>query len=183
MKKIIIVVGVVVVILAIAFVGLRIYTKQFSPHDLATYESEESTITVSYSRPYKKERDIFGDLVPYNEVWRTGANEAAVFTTSAPLLIAGENLSPGSYSLFTIPGKDSWQIILNSETAMWGVELTTGKANREPANDVLKVEVKALATPDVFEQFTISFEEMGEEIEMILMWDQTLVVVPIEIQD
>lgn len=180
MKKLIIIAGVVIAIIAIAFVGMRIYTKQFSPQDTASYSNENVEISVSYSRPYKKDRDVFGSLVPFGETWRTGANEATVLTTNKDLDIKGKTLPAGSYSLFTVPGENSWKVIFNEETGQWGINFS-GEANKVDQQDVLTVEVAAVNSPDVFEQFTISFEKMGEEIEMILMWDQTLVVVPMTV--
>jgi len=179
MKRILIVIGIVILVSVIGFVGLRIYTKQFSPHDEATLQNDEVSLSVSYSRPYKKERVIFGGLVPYNKVWRTGANEATTFTTSKDLKIKGKILPAGKYSLFTKPSKNQWQIIFNKETGQWGIDPFSGNANRDETKDALTIEVGALDTPDVFEQFTIAFNQMGEDIEMVLMWDQTLVVVPI----
>ncbi|MDX1628451.1 MAG: DUF2911 domain-containing protein [Fulvivirga sp.] len=183
MKKFVIISGIVIGVVVLALVGLRVYTKQFSPVDEVVYKQDNTIIKVQYSRPYKKGRDVFGSLVPYGETWRTGANEATIFTSSKDLLIKGKKVLPaGSYSLFTVPNEDTWEIIFNKETGQWGIEPFSGKANRDPEKDVLKVTVNALKTPDVFEQFTISFEKMGEEIEMILMWDQTLVVLPLTVQ-
>lgn len=183
MKKFLIISGIVIAVVIVAFISLKIYTKQFSPQDVVKFESDKVEITVNYSRPYKKGRDIFGQMIPYGKIWRTGANEATTFTTSAPLNVKGEILPAGKYSLFTIPGEETWTIIFNSETEQWGVGLFTGEANRAEENDVLTAEVISVESPNVFEQFTISFEKMGEEIEMILMWDQTLVVVPITVAE
>jgi len=182
MKKLIIIAGVVIAIIALAFVGLRIYTKQFSPQDTVSYSRDNVEINVSYSRPYKKGRDVFGGLVPYGETWRTGANEATVFTTTADLNLKGKVLPAGSYSLFTVPTENTWKVIFNEQTGQWGVNFS-GEVNKSDEQDVLTVEAGTVDSPDVFEQFTISFEQMGEEIEMILMWDQTLVVVPMTVAE
>lgn len=181
MKKFLIIAAIVITIIVVALVSLRIYTKQFSPQDVAQFENEQVEIDVTYSRPYKKDRDIFGGMIPYGKIWRTGANEATTFSTSAAIDIKGEILPTGTYSLFTIPEEEMWTIIFNSEIGQWGISPFTGKANRAKENDVLSVDVMSVESPNVFEQFTISFEKMGEEIEMILMWDQTLVVVPITV--
>jgi hypothetical protein len=184
MKKVIIVLGVIIAIIAIAFVGLRIYTKSFSPQETATYDKQGISLSVAYSRPYKHDRVIFGELVPYDEVWRTGANEATTFTTNTPLQIDGKQLPAGEYSIFTIPGEQQWEVIFNSETGQWGVTPPPGsQANRDPANDVLTVTVPAITSDDVFEQFTIAFEEMGDEIDLTMMWDQTMVVVPVSVTE
>lgn len=179
MKKYLIVSAIIILVIVVAFFSLRIYTKQFSPQDVAKFENSNVKIEVVYSRPYKKGRDIFGSMIPYGKIWRTGANEATTFSTSAPLKVKGKLLPAGKYSLFTIPGEETWTIIFNSEIGQWGVSPLSGEANRSEENDILTVEVISIKSPDVFEQFTISFEKMGEEIEMVLMWDQTLVVVPI----
>ena len=179
MRKLITIGGISIAILATAAVGMRFYTKTFSPEDVIRYEEKGLEIVVDYCRPYKNDRTVFGELVPYGEVWRTGANEATVFTTNHALTIEGKTLPAGSYSLFTVPGKDSWHVIFNSETGQWGIKPFSGKANREEANDILTIEVPAINTQDLFEQFTISLEHMSEEIHMIIMWEKTLVVVPI----
>lgn len=165
-------------IVIIGMVGMRFYTKSFSPQDKAVFEGENASLTVAYSRPYKKGRQIFGDLVPYDEVWRTGANEATVFTTNKDLMIGNKLLKAGSYSLFTIPRANRWTIIFNNEVGQWGLDPFSGEVNRDPEQDALTLDVATIKTPDLFEQFTITFEQMGEEIEMILMWDHTLIVVP-----
>ena len=86
-------------------------------------------------------------------------------------------MKSGKYSLWTIPGEETWTIILNSEFCQWGVN-SGGEANRDPARDVLKIDVHAVKQDRVFEQFTIAFEKVGGDAEMVLMWDKTLVAVP-----
>ncbi|ELR70724.1 hypothetical protein C900_03497 [Fulvivirga imtechensis AK7] len=183
MRKIIVVGGIIVAVIVIGMAGMRFYTKSFSPQDTAIYQGEHVAIKVDYSRPYKKDREIFGGLVPYGEVWRTGANETTTFTTNKDLRIGNKLLKAGSYSLFTIPGPDTWTVIFNQETGQWGVSPFSGRANRDPEKDVLTMEIPSIQTKSLFEQFTISFERMGKEIEMILMWDHTLIVVPIYVAE
>ncbi|MBL6446281.1 DUF2911 domain-containing protein [Fulvivirga sp. 29W222] len=178
MRKLVVAGGIIVAIIIIGMVGLRFYTKSFSPLDKAIFEGENTELVVTYSRPYKKGRKIFGDLVPYDKVWRTGANEATIFTTDKDLMIGNKLLKAGSYSLFTIPRNNSWTIIFNKEVGQWGIVPFSGESNRDPEQDALTVDVATIKTPDLFEQFTIAFEQMGHEIEMILMWDHTLIVVP-----
>ena len=93
--------------------------------------------------------------------------------------IGNNELKAGSYSLFSIPNQESWQVIFNSTIPGWGVDMS-GQAAREEATDALVIEVASINTKSMFEQFTIDFEQMHDEIDMVLMWDQTLVVVPIE---
>lgn len=188
MKKFLIITGIffLIIIGVLAFIRFY-YTKSFSPEANTEFSQNGVRIYVFYNRPYKKERLIFGDekdeaLVPYNKVWRTGANEATVFETNKDLLIKGQKLNTGSYSLWTIPGEQNWKIIFNSESGQWGVDFN-GESNRNPANDVVTVEVPALTQDKEFEQFTISVEGVGEDIELILLWDKTVVVVPIVVAD
>ena len=115
--------------------------------------------------------------MPYDKVWRTGANEATTFQTNKDLQIEGNTLKRGKYTLWTIPGEETWKVIFNSEYGQWGIG-SDGEANRDPAKDVLTVDVRAVQQEQIFEQFTISFEKVGEDAEMVLIWDKTLVAVP-----
>lgn len=181
MKRFLIVAGVAVAVLIVLGFVAKFFVKQhdksFSPEDQVVFTSEDLAINVFYNRPYKKGRDIFGSLVPYGEVWRTGANEATTFQTNKDLLIEGQTLKKGKYSLWTIPGEETWKVIFNSEYGQWGIG-SDGGANRNPAKDVLSVDVHAVKQGREFEQFTISFEKVGGDAEMVLIWDKTLVSVP-----
>jgi hypothetical protein len=179
MKKILITLVSIVFLGTIAFVGLRIYTKSFSPIDKVVYKDGDFEVEVRYCRPFKKDREVFGALVPYGEVWRTGANEATEIHFSQDVLFGGARVPKGIYSLWTVPGEKIWKVILNSEVGQWGVEFN-GRANKSDENDVVEIDVSAIKSKEVFEQFTISFEEMGDEVHLVLMWDQTIVVIPIE---
>lgn len=181
MKKFLIVAGVFLLIIIGVLAYIRLYyTKSFSPEAVAEYNQGGVHISVFYNRPYKKGRKIFGELVPYETIWRTGANEATVFETNKNLIVKGQPLKAGKYTLWTIPGEISWKVIFNSETGQWGVNFN-GEANRNAANDVLAVEVPVLIQDKEFEQFTISVEQVGEDLELILLWDKTVVVVPISL--
>ncbi|HEX5170749.1 MAG TPA: DUF2911 domain-containing protein [Cyclobacteriaceae bacterium] len=181
MKRFLIFAGVGVAIIAVVMMAalffMRKYTKSFSPEENTVFTYSELTIKVFYNRPFKKGREIFGKLVPYNVVWRTGANEATTFETNKSLNIEGKILPAGKYSLWTIPGENSWTIIFNSEYGQWGIN-SDGEANRDPARDVLTVEVAAVHQENVIEQFTIAFHQTGDEAEMVLMWDQTIAAMP-----
>ena len=181
MKRLVIISGVgVALLIVLGFVAnffVRQHDKSFSPEEEVKYTSQDLTIRVFYNRPYKKGRDIFGGLVPYDKVWRTGANEATTFQTNKDLQIEGNTLKRGKYTLWTIPGEETWKVIFNSEYGQWGIG-SDGEANRDPAKDVLTVDVRAVQQEQIFEQFTISFEKVGEDAEMVLIWDKTLVAVP-----
>ena len=157
-------------------------TKSFSPEDTVEFNSGDLQLEVFYNRPYKKGRQIFGGLVPYNEVWRTGANEATTFYTSKDILVDGSLLPAGTYTLWTIPKEDSWKVIFNSEMYPWGI--TADKLpSRLPEFDVLTIEVPVRKLKTPVEQFTVYFEEKQGLINLNLAWDQTLVRVPIKDPD
>ena len=172
-------IGVVIIVVLVAVIGYlnKKESKSHSPEDEIIFSQGNLTVKVFYNRPYKKGREIFGGLVPYGKVWRTGANEATTFETNKDLTIEGQKLKAGKYSLWSIPGEETWAVIFNSEHGQWGLN-SKGEPNRDPSRDVLTVNVHAVQQEQQFEQFTISFEETGEDVEMVLIWDKTLVAVP-----
>jgi len=181
MKKFLVIAGIAVAALIIIGWITRVYlkksTKSRSPEEQIEFATDNLRIRVFYNRPYKKGREIFGGLVPYDKVWRTGANEATTFETDKDLIFEGKTLKKGKYTIWTIPGEEVWTIIFNSEYGQWGIG-ADGEANRNPAMDVLSVTVHAVQSQREFEQFTISFEKVGEDAEMVLIWDKTLVAIP-----
>jgi Protein of unknown function (DUF2911) len=177
MKKVLIIVGIIAVLVAIALYGMVSYTKSFSPEGNVAFSNGDLKASVFYNRPLKKGRVIFGDLIPYGKVWRTGANEASVFETNKELDFGGKILPKGKYSLWTIPGEQTWQIIFNSDIPSWGVDFN-GQPLRVPEKDALIIEAPVVIQDKEFEQFTISLEKIGEEMELIFIWDKTLVAAP-----
>ncbi|HEV7350841.1 DUF2911 domain-containing protein [Telluribacter sp.] len=169
--------GVLVVLLFGAFKFMQYNTKKASPETTATYQKDGTSIEVVYSSPSKKGREIFGGLVPYGEIWRTGANEATTFTTNKALQLGGEEVPAGTYTLWTIPGKDNWTVLLNGQEYSWGLNFD-GTSPRDPAADVAKVEVPVEPLANPVEQFAISFDEANPA--MVLAWDKTSVRVPIK---
>lgn len=172
-------IGIAVIAAIVAFIGFMQLknTKSFSPEEEVVFEQGDLRVKVFYNRPSKKDREIFGALVPYDQVWRTGANEATTFETNKDLQIEGQTLKAGKYSVWTIPRENNWTIIFNSEHGQWGLN-SQGEPNRNPDLDVVKVDAHAVQQDQVFEQFTIAFEQSGEDAEMVLMWDKTLVSMP-----
>ena len=161
-----------------AYYVLNVKTKSYSPEETTVYQDEGLKLEVFYNRPYKKNREIFGTLVPYDVVWRTGANEATTFQTNRDILVDGSLLPAGKYTLWTIPGETSWKVMFNSEMYPWGITLDK-VASRLPEYDVLTIEVPVNMISTAVEQFTISFEEENELIFMILTWDKTALYIPI----
>ena len=170
-----IVVGVLAVVLFAAFKFFQANTKKASPEATVTYKKDGLNVSVFYCQPARKGREIFGKLVPFGEVWRTGANEATTFTTNKDLSIGGKTLPAGKYTLWTIPEKDQWMVIFNSKQYDWGVSFGA-KASREAEADVLQIKVPVATLASVQERFNISFDESTSA--MILAWDLTKVVVP-----
>lgn len=174
---------VAVLILLLVFVGMpymREQTKKHSPQKTATFKEMGMDLAVSYSSPFKKGRVIFGELVPYDVVWRTGANEPTTFTTATLIKIIDKDLSPGTYSLWTKPGKDSWTIMFNEEVPDWGVTISSGgrDTTRDPSRDVVEVTVPVTNLSAPAENFTIDFETTDKTY-LTLFWDTTKVMVPI----
>lgn len=159
----------------------RYATKAYSPEDTVTYQEDSLDLEVFYNRPYKKDRKIFGELVPYGEVWRTGANEATTFSTNEDLLIDGSKLEAGKYTLWTIPMENSWKVIFNSKMYPWGINLDK-QPYREPEFDVLVIEIPTEHIKDTLEQFSIYFEKDHDFVDLTMSWDQTKVSVPIKTQ-
>lgn len=138
-------------------------------------EGQKAIVRVSYSRPMKNGRTVFGELEPYGKVWRTGANEATEIKLYQPITFNGNKIKEGSYSLFTIPGEKEWTIILNSDLDYWGAYSYNEK------NDVIRFTVPATALNNTVEAFTIQFEDKGNnQGAMWLAWDQTAVEVPFQ---
>ena len=166
------------VVLFIAFKVLQTQTKKHSPEDTVTYVEGNTELSVFYNRPSKKGREIFGNLVPYGEVWRTGANEATTFSTNKEIDFGGKKLPVGEYTLWTIPGPDKWTVIINGKQYPWGVSFK-GIASREPEADIIQVEVPVSNNVNVVELFTIAFEGSGKQPVLTLSWDLTKVEIPI----
>jgi hypothetical protein len=130
-------------------------------------------ITVTYSRPGVKNRVIWGDLVPYDKPWRTGANEATRFTTTDSIQFGGKGLAAGTYALLTIPGRDEWTLVINSQKDLWGA------FEYKPEMDVLRVTAKpAENAPQEWMEFT--FEDLTpNSAGLVLRWEKLRVSVPI----
>ena len=131
-------------------------------------------VRVTYSRPAKKGREVFGKLIPYSEVWRVGANESTEIKFYKDVMIQGKSVKAGTYSLFAIPTADEWILILNSDVDYWGAY------SYNKANDVLRVTVPVKKSESTIENFSIQLTK-GNEKDAILRlgWDTTLIELPI----
>lgn len=144
-----------------------------SPLALAATWIDSTYVKVVYGSPRKRGREIFGALVPYGEVWRTGANEATEITTTGDLILGGHLLPAGTYSLYTIPYPDRWTIIINRALGQWGA------FNYKPELDLFRFEVPVRQTDKRYEGFTITFEEENGQTYLYLRWDRTEVRIPV----
>ena len=150
-------------------------SKRPSPPATATGTVNGATITIDYSSPGVKGRKIWGGLVPYDKVWRAGANEATLFTTSKDIQVEGKKLPAGKYSLYAIPGEKDWVIIFNSKTGQWGVK-DDESTTEEPANDVLRVTVK----PEKSSAFNERMKYVVDKNGFALEWENLKVPVSIK---
>jgi hypothetical protein len=137
-------------------------------------DGEVAIVKITYSRPQKNGREIFGEKVPYGKVWRTGANEATEIKVYQKITLGGAKLKKGTYSLFTVPGEKEWEIIISKDLDYWGAY------SYKPENDLLRLTVPARTTDEVVEAFTIQLKADGDnQALLILAWDQTRVEVPV----
>ncbi len=148
---------------------------QLSARDTVSTTVGKAHVTIDYGRPHKRGREIFGTIVPWNQVWRTGANAATGFTTDADLKIGDTTVPKGSYTLWTLPSPSGTKLIINSQTGQWGTEY-------DAAKDFARIDVvtDALAAP--VEVFTIGVEPKGDAGVLTLQWDQTRWSLPVTVQ-
>ena len=125
------------------------------------------SIKTDYSSPRMKGRKIYGELVPYGKVWRTGANEATTFVTSNDVVVGGKTVPAGSYTLFTIPNADKWTLIINKKTGEWGIPY------KYESDELARVDMKVSKLPSPVENFTISYEKSGNGCTMNIDWEST----------
>ena len=145
-----------------------------SPMALARTTFEDGTyVKVHYSAPQKRGRVIFGELVPYGQLWRTAANEASEVTVTGDVRVGDETLEAGTYSLFTIPGEQAWTVIFNRGLGQ------AGTGSYAAADDALRIEVPSMMMDTIREAFTIAFEDADGGADLVLMWDRTKVAVPL----
>ena len=130
--------------------------------------ADGKTIKTDYSSPRMKGRKIFGGLVPYGQVWRTGANEATTLVTDTDLTIGGKTVPAGSYTIFTVPNANKWTFIVNKKTAEWGIPY------KYEADELLRTDMKVKKLKKPLENFTISFHPQGKTAcVMQVEWETT----------
>ena len=154
--------------------------KAFAPRSLGVLSPTDSintsvagaAVAVRYSRPSTRGRAIFGNVVPWNQVWRTGANQATVFETSADLVMAGTPVPAGKYSLWTLPSPGGWKLIVNKNTGQWGTDYNA-------QYDLARLDMTVEQLPQPVERFTIGIEPKGSGGVLRLEWEKTRASVPL----
>lgn len=149
--------------------------KPLSPPGKASVTfADGKTLAVEYSRPSMRGRKIFGSLVPYGQVWRTGANQATSLKTDVDLQIGGINVPKGSYTIYTLPGENKWELIVNKQTGQWGTEYSQSQ-------DLARIPMKLMQRPSGLELFTISFDKTSGTSAMLkLEWENTIASVDVK---
>ena len=147
-----------------------------SPHESNSGEVDGHKITITYGRPYLHGRKMIGDHEPFGKVWRTGADEATTLETDADLDINGLKVPKGTYGLFTIPGPDSWTLIVNKTAKQWGA------FNYKQSDDLGRTKMDVSKTSAPVEQFTITLTPAGSDGATLKMaWDTTEASVPVKL--
>lgn len=143
--------GLVAALLVTGFglIGLAQNDKRASPHEKAAAKVDGASISVEYGRPYAKGRQIWGGLVPYGKIWRTGADEATTLVTDRTLVFGSLSVPPGTYTLYTLPGETESKLAINKQTGQWGTQY-------DEAQDLGRVALKRAPLSSPVEQFTIS---------------------------
>lgn len=165
-----IVVGSAVLLVAVAVAVRAQQDKSKRPSPPASTKCELAggkSITVDYSSPRAKGRKVFGGIVPYGEVWRAGANEATTFVTTADLMVGGQHVPAGSYTLFAIPNQDKWTLIISKKTGEWGVPYPGADS------DLSRVDMKVSAASGAVENFTIAFDKGAKGCTLRMEWENT----------
>jgi Protein of unknown function (DUF2911) len=144
-----------------------------SPHATADVTLKGKQVTVAYGRPSMRGRKIMGDLVPFGQVWRTGADEATAFVTPLNLTIGGIVIPAGSYTLYSLPSEGSWKLIINKQIGQWGTEY-------DQSQDLVRIDMQVAKTAAPVEQFTISWSKKGaDKADLVFEWENTRLTVPV----
>ncbi len=160
------------------FAQEKVQIKLASASPAASFEQElgTATIKVNYNKPLARGRKIFGDLVPFDKIWRTGASNATQIITNEEIIFGSTNLKPGSYSLFTIPSQNEWTIIVNTDTTLHG------DSGYDEKKDVLRFKIPVEKSSNFYESFTIEINDINSKGEAFLkiIWENTMVKIPVK---
>lgn len=180
MKRIILILVVIAaVVFGYSYYNNGLFSPSLSPKKTVVFEVDGLELEVFYNRPSKRNRQVFGALVPYNEIWRTGANEATTIETNKDLKIGSQLLKAGKYTLWTIPNSSNWTVIFNSKMYPWGVSETM-QPMREATYDVVTFNTEVNKIDTTVEQFTIAFDNSTDNLVLTMAWDNTKIEVPLK---
>ena len=177
-KKIFLAIGIIL----LAFIGyiayLMLTTRNHSPEATIVHDGNDVKMSITYCRPFKKGRVIFGTkdegaLQPYGVYWRTGANDATEITFEKDVVFNGEKVTAGTYRFYTIPNKDEWTVALNTSIGEWGY------SEPDYSLDIHRSKVMTENTPEVTEQFTMSYEPQDTHVNIVLNWDKSMIKIPV----
>jgi len=177
-KKIFLAIGTIL----IAFIGyiayLMLTTRSHSPEETIVHDGNNVKMSITYCRPFKKDRVIFGTkdegaLQPFGVYWRTGANEATEITFENDVVFNGEQVKAGTYRFYTVPDKEEWTVALNTSIDEWGY------TEPDYSLDIHKSKVMKESTPNITEQFTMSYEPQDTHVNIVLNWDKTMIKIPV----
>ncbi|MEQ9591491.1 MAG: DUF2911 domain-containing protein [Cyclobacteriaceae bacterium] len=143
--------------------------RRTSPLSMVTSRYKDTYLKITYSQPQAKERVVFGGLVPYGKVWRTGANEATELTVTHPITVNGTEINAGTYSIFTVPDKNKWTIIFNSDLGQWG------SYNYNEKKDVIRFDVPVQKINQPEEAFKIQIDPLNNKAIVSMRWEHTQV--------
>jgi hypothetical protein len=177
MKKLVLIPAVLLAIATLAPAQMQMsQDKSKRPSPPANAEckfSNGKTVKIDYSSPRAKGRKIFGGVVPYGEVWRTGANEATTFVADTNLNVGGTAVPAGSYTIFTVPKADAWMLVISKKTGEWGTDYAGEK------EDLARIPMSVSKTSGPVENFTIAFEQGSKKCSLQMEWENTRAAVEV----
>jgi len=151
------------------------FAQKPSPPESATCDlGAGKSVKTNYSSPRMKGRKIYGELVPFGQVWRTGANEATTFVASSDVTVGAKSVPAGNYTIFTVPTAGKWTLIINKKTGEWGIPY------KYESDELARIDMKVSKLPSPVENFTISYEKSGGGCTMNIDWETTRASVDIE---
>lgn len=147
--------------------------KRASPHETVSADIDGAKVSITYGRPFMKGRKIVGALVPYGQVWRTGADEATTIESTKALMFGPLHVNPGKATLYTLPAEAGWKFIVNRKTGQWGTDY-------DQKQDIGRIDARVEKLSAPVEQFTIAIEKnpAGKGGQIVMTWETTKVVVP-----
>lgn len=166
MRKTALVIAAFVAIASLLVLAQQDKSKRPSPPATAEAMIAGKKIAIDYSRPSMKGRQVFGGIVPYGQVWRTGANEATTLSTEADLQIGNLSVPKGKYTIYTVPETDKWTLVINKQTGQWGTEY-------DQKQDLGRVPMQVNKTDQPVEMFTIAIEPKGKGGTLKMTWENT----------